>query len=113
MPAWGSILGDTGIDNVAAYVFSLSGLEVNAAQADAGKTQYQTLCVACHGTDGTGNQALGAPNLADEIWLYGSTETLVKHSIRAGRNGRMPAHKDLLNADKIHIISAYVYSLSQ
>jgi len=113
MPAWGQILGETGIDNVTAYVFSMSGREVDTVKAEAGKAQYQALCFACHGVDGTGNQALGAPNLTDDTWLYGSSETLVKHTIRDGRNGHMPAHKELLSTDKIHILTAYVYSLSQ
>lgn len=112
MPAWGGILGDQGVADVSAYVLSLSGREVDAAQVEAGSKHYQTYCVACHGVDGTGNPALGAPNLANGIWLYGGSLEQISHSVRAGRNGVMPAHEELLTEDKIHILAAYVYSLS-
>jgi len=113
MPPWGSVIGDAGVRDVTAYVQSLSGRQVDEAQVEAGSKVYQTYCVACHGADGTGNQALGAPNLANGIWLYGGTAEQISHSIRAGRNGVMPAHKDIVGEDKIHILTAYVYGLSQ
>lgn len=112
MPAWGSIIGDDGVTEVSQYVQSLSGREIDAAVAEAGSKHYQTYCVACHGTDGTGNPALGAPNLANGIWLYGGSDEQISHTVRAGRNGVMPAHKDMLGEDKIHILTAYVYGLS-
>ena len=62
--------------------------------------------------DGTGNQMLGAPNLTDDTWLYGSDIETIKSTIQKGRSGKMPAHKDLLNSNKIHLLAAYVYSLS-
>lgn len=113
MPAWGSIIGDQGVSDVTAYVLSINGREADAAQVAAGEKVYQTYCVACHGADGTGNPALGAPNLKNGIWLYGGNTEQISHSIRAGRNGVMPAHKDMLTEDKIHILTAYVYGLSQ
>ena len=113
MPAWGSILGDQGIADVTQYVLSLNGREADEAQAAAGAKTYETYCVACHGADGTGNPALGAPNLANGIWLYGGTEEQIAHSLRAGRNGQMPSFKDTLSEDKIHILTAYVYGLNQ
>ena len=69
-------------------------------------------CVACHGPEGLGNPALGAPNLTNGIWLYGGSESEISHTLRAGRNGVMPAFGNQLSEDKIHLIAAYVYSLS-
>ena len=113
MPAWGSILGDEGIADVTQYVLSLNGREASAAQAAKGKTQFQTYCVACHGPDGTGNVAMGAPNLTNGIWLYGGNTEQIAHTLRAGRNGVMPAFSNTLSEDKIHILSAYVYGLGE
>ena len=70
-------------------------------------------CSACHGADATGNPALGSPNLSNGIWLYGGTEAQIAHSIRAGRNGVMPAFAETLSEDKIHILTAYVYGLNR
>jgi cytochrome c oxidase cbb3-type subunit 3 len=112
MPAWGPMLGDDGVRNTAAYVLSLSGREVDAEQVAAGKEKFDMICAACHGADGTGNPMLGAPNLANGIWLYGGDLEQVMNSIRDGRQGVMPAHADMLGEDKIHIITAYVYSLN-
>jgi cytochrome c oxidase cbb3-type subunit 3 len=112
MPAWGAVLGDQGVDEAAEYVMSLSGRQVDAAKAAAGKQRFETLCVACHGADGKGNTTIGAPNLTDNIWLYGGSPGAIKASIRNGRNGVMPAHKDFLGEDKVHVLAAYVYSLS-
>ena len=113
MPAWGSILGDQGIAETTAYVMSLSGRTVDQGLAEAGAKHYQTYCAACHLADGTGNQALGAPNLTNGIWLYGGSAEQIAHTLRAGRNGVMPAFKNTLSEDKIHILTAYVYGLSQ
>lgn len=113
MPPWGTVIGDNGVSQVTAYVKSLSGRDVDPATVEAGAKVYQTYCVACHGADGTGNPMLGAPNLANGVWLYGGSDEQIAHSIRAGRNGVMPAHKDMLGEDKIHILTAYVYGLSQ
>lgn len=113
MVPWGGTLGEQGVIATAEYVMSLSGREVDAQLAAAGKTQFDTYCVACHGTDGKGIQALGAPNLTDNTWLYGGSPELIKHTIRNGRNGSMPAHQQILGDDKIHLVTAYVYSLSR
>lgn len=113
MPAWGGPLGDQGVTDVTAYIMSLSGRQADAGNADAGRTQYQTYCVACHGAEAKGNPMMGAPNLANGIWLYGGKEEQIAHSIRAGRNGVMPAMQDMLSEDKIHIITAYVYGMSR
>ena len=112
MPAWGAVLGEDGVQDVTNYVLSISGNEHDAAAAERGQAQYNTLCAACHMPTGKGMAALGAPNLTDDTWLYGGKFEQIAHTIRAGRAGVMPAHKDLLSEDKIKLISAYVYSLS-
>lgn len=75
--------------------------------------QYMTLCIACHGPTGEGIQALGAPSLVDEVWLYGSSAAETRKSIVEGRIGEMPAHANLIGPDRARILTAYVYSLSQ
>jgi cytochrome c oxidase cbb3-type subunit 3 len=113
MPAWGAALGgNEGVFQVSEYVLSLSGRRVNEEAAVAGKEKYKQLCVACHGADGRGNLALGAPNLTDDIWLYGGSQKSVMESIDKGRSGRMPAHNEFLGEAKVHLLAAYVYSLS-
>lgn len=118
MPAWGPIIGEDNVVNVGEYVLSLSGEDHNADLADKGKQVYAQNCAACHGADGAGSTIVGAPNLTDNIWLYasGDAEKLpaeIRHSIRNGRSNVMPAQKDMLREDKIHLLTAYVYSLSQ
>ena len=116
MPAWGAVIGEEGVKNVAAYVRSLSGLkhpEGIAVDLAAGQKVYQTNCAVCHGPEGKGLQAMGAPNLTDRVWLYGSSFAQVQQSIRHGRNGQMPAQEAFLGNDKVHLLAAYVYSLSQ
>ena len=112
MPAWESSLGAEGIDQVASYVMSIAGREVDKASAEAGKAKYDMFCVGCHMPGGTGNQALGAPNLTNNIWLYGGSPRAIKETLAKGRNGRMPAHGEFLGTAKVHILAAYVYSLS-
>ena len=111
MPAWGAVLGKDGVKNVTAYVMSMSGKKT-AGDLNAGEQKYQQLCVACHGADGTGNIALGAPDLTDDSWLYGGSRRSIEKSIVEGRNGRMPAFGEFLGEGKVHLLSAYVYSLS-
>jgi cytochrome c oxidase cbb3-type subunit 3 len=85
MPAWRDILGDKGIAEVTQHLLDLNGRDANETQAAAGATHFKTYCVACHGPDGKGNQALGAPNLTNGIWLYGGSEEQIAHTLRAGR----------------------------
>ena len=112
MPAWGDSLGEEGVNEVATYVMSLAGRDVDTSLADAGKAKYDMFCVGCHMPDGTGNQALGAPNLTNNIWLYGGSPRAIKETLAKGRNGKMPAHSEFLGSAKSHILAAYVYSLS-
>lgn len=112
MPAWGPVLGEQGVDEVASYVLSLSGRKVPEDKKEAGAARFAQLCVACHGPDGKGNQALGAPNLTDDIWLYGGTIETVRETITNGRTNQMPAQLGLLGPMKTKLMAAYVYSLS-
>lgn len=113
MPAFGAALDDKLRLSVKHYVLSLSGGEHDTNLARNGKSTFDTICAACHGPDGHGNQQIGAPNLTDEIWLYGGTHGAIDETLKNGRNGRMPAHAQLLGPDKVHVLAAYVYSLSQ
>jgi cytochrome c oxidase cbb3-type subunit III len=110
MPALAPALGDQGVREVAAYVLSLSGRVQAADQVAAGKVRF-ALCAACHGADAKGNPTIGAPNLTDDLWLYGGSEAAVRTSIAEGRHGQMPAHA-WLGDDKVRLLAAYVYSLS-
>ena len=113
MPGWRDALGgDAGVDETVAYVLSLSGQTSDAAKAAAGKEKYDSLCVACHSADGAGNPALGAPSLIDDVWLYGGSEADVRHSVADGREGRMPAHGEFLGEARVHVLAAWVWSLS-
>lgn len=113
MPVMVGGLDDAGVNNLVAYVQSMSGQQVDAGMATEGKTNFDMLCVACHGVDGSGNQALGAPRLNDDIWLYGGEAETIRKSITEGRNGNMPTHKNLLSEDRRRLLAAYVLSLSQ
>ena len=113
MPAWGQVLGKDGLFNVTEYVLSLSGRSNNINAAAEGKVKFQQLCSSCHGADGKGNQAIGAPNLTDDIWLHGRSQKSVMATIEKGRQGRMPDHRTFLGEDKVHLLAAYVYGLSQ
>jgi cytochrome c oxidase cbb3-type subunit 3 len=101
---------DEALDEMVRYVQAMpDGMDT----ASPAHTQYMTLCIACHGPTGAGVQALGAPSLVDDIWLYGSSPTEIRRSIVEGRNGVMPANGKLVGADRARILAAYVYSLSQ
>ena len=118
MPAWGAILGEDGVKNVAAYVRSeLAGLPLaqgHEGDVAAGQKIFATNCAACHGPQGKGTPAMGAPDLtASAAWIYGSSLPQIQQTIRNGRQGHMPAQQDILGNDKVHLLAAYVYSLSQ
>ena len=114
MPGWGPALGgDEGVQNVTQYVLSLAGRKHDAAMATAGKPKYDIFCVACHLPTGTGNTALGAPNLTDSTWLYGASDVSIAQTIADGRTGKMPPHRNFLGEAKSHVLAAYVYGLSR
>lgn len=112
MPPMGAALGEEGTRDVAHYVLSLSKSTHDAARAARGREKFGQFCVACHGAEGKGNPALGAPDLTDGVWLHGAGEAAIVYQITNGRQNQMPAHKDLLSPAKIHLLTAYVYSLS-
>jgi cytochrome c oxidase cbb3-type subunit 3 len=112
MPPMGAAVGgEQGAAEVANYVLSLSGAPHDKAKAAAGKSRF-AVCAGCHGLDGKGNQALGAPNLTDNIWLYGRSVSVISQTIMEGRKGLMPANRDFLGEDKAHLLATYIYSLS-
>ncbi|HJU38509.1 MAG TPA: cytochrome-c oxidase, cbb3-type subunit III [Tahibacter sp.] len=111
MPPWEAMLGDRGVRDVAQYVRQLGGLGHNETIALAGKERF-AVCAACHGIDGKGNRALGAPNLTDDVWLYGSDFASLEATIRHGRNGNMPAWQPILGDDRVRLVAAWVLSLS-
>jgi cytochrome c oxidase cbb3-type subunit 3 len=78
----------------------------------AGKTHFETVCAACHGMDGKGNPMLGAPNLTDDVWLYGSDVGSIKETIVAGRNNQMPAFEEKLGEQRVRLLAAYVLRMS-
>ncbi len=113
MPAWGEMLDEKKIFDVTSYVTQLSGRDADSESASRGREVYQTNCAICHGENGGGNQEIGAPNLTDDIWLYGGSRKKIMESISQGRMGNMPAHGQFLGKAKVHLLAAYIYSLSQ
>ena len=112
MPPMGAALGsDKDIESVAHYVRSLSGLTADPVKVAFGKPKFGA-CAACHGADGRGNPALGAPNLSDKVWLYGGSAETIMETIRKGRDNTMPAWGEFLGEGKAHVLAAYVWSLS-
>ncbi len=112
MPPMGAMVGsDEDIKNLANYVLSLSGSLHDAAKAGLGKEKFAT-CAACHGQDGQGNQALGAPNLTDNVWLHGAGEAAIIDRIKNGKVNQMPAQKDKLTPEQIRVLAAYIWGLS-
>jgi len=113
MPPHAQLGADT-VKDLANFVRSLSGLPNDSVRAAKGKEAFTSAgCIGCHGPEGTGMQAIGAPNLTDKVWLYGSSEATITETINNGRQNKMPAWKEFLGDAKIHLLTAYVYSLSQ
>lgn len=112
MPPFGPTLGGEGVKDVVNYVRSLSGLASDSLRAQRGKELFTQNCAACHGPEATGNQAIGAPNLTDKTWLYGSSEATIIETVTNGRTNRMPEFQGFLGDAKVHLLAAYVSSLS-
>jgi len=112
MPAWLDTMGEQGVREVVAYTLSLSGRKVNPELAEAGQARF-TVCAGCHGANGKGNQAIGAPNLTDTIWLHGGTQKKVLETVFYGRKNRMPNFDKTLGPERVQLMAAYVYSLSR
>ncbi|MCZ2439493.1 MAG: cytochrome-c oxidase, cbb3-type subunit III [Burkholderiales bacterium] len=113
MPPMAEAVGSSAdVRNVAQYVLSLSGSPHNSVAAQLGREKF-VACAACHGADGKGNQALGAPNLTDKVWLHGWGEDAIVSAITNGRNNLMPPQASRLSPEQVHVLAAYVWSLSQ
>jgi cytochrome c oxidase cbb3-type subunit 3 len=112
MPALGASLGPEGTRDVANYVRALSGLQRDNTRAARGEKTFKTICAACHGAEGKGNRAVGAPDLTDKVWEYGASEESIVQTITHGRNNVMPAHREKLGEPRVRILAAYVYGLS-
>ena len=112
MPPMAAMVGsEDDVRNVANYVVSLSGSEHDAARAELGKEKFM-VCAACHGPEGKGNQMMGAPNLTDGIWLHGAGEKNIMAMINNGKTNQMPAQADKLSEAQIHVLTGYVWGLS-
>ena len=113
MPPMAAAVGSAqDVSNLANYVLSLSGSPHNNLSAQLGKFKFGA-CAACHGADGKGNQALGAPNLSDKVWLHGWGEAAIVAMVNVGKTNVMPSFEHRLSAEQIHVLAAYVWSLSQ
>lgn len=113
MPAWEAALGgEQGVQEMTQYVLSLGNRATDKTQAEAGKAKFAMFCAACHGADAKGNIAFGAPNLTNDVWLYGGSPMMISRTIRGGRNGNMPLWDAILGEERVHLVAAYVWSLS-
>ncbi|WXU00381.1 MAG: Cbb3-type cytochrome c oxidase subunit CcoP2 [Catillopecten margaritatus gill symbiont] len=108
MPAWGVVLGEEGVDNVAKYVKSIADNTYKEKEHTAGKAKYLQMCAGCHTPTMQGNPIFGAPNLGDSAWIYGGDLASIKQSIAKGRSGVMPAHKDRLTELQIKLLVAWL-----
>ncbi|WP_424859640.1 cytochrome-c oxidase, cbb3-type subunit III [Tepidimonas sp. HKU77] len=112
MPPMAAAVGTAeDVRNLAHYVLSLSGSPHDSVRASQGAAKWGA-CAACHGADGKGMHATGAPNLTDQIWLHGWGEEAIVRAIEKGINNVMPAQNALLTPDQIHVLTGYVWKLS-
>src|SRR5262249_49463873 len=105
MPPFGATLSDEQVKDVANYVASLSRRPHDRLRAQLGKPVFAN-CAPCHGADGKGNPALGAPNLTDDVWLYGGNIADIAQTIRGGRSGVMPAWRGRLGEENASLVAA-------
>jgi cytochrome c oxidase cbb3-type subunit 3 len=99
------------VRNLANYVLSLSNSPHDSLRASLGKSKFGA-CAACHGSDGKGNQAMGAPNLTDDIWLHGWGENAIVSMVTNGKTNQMPAQAGKLTKAQLHVLASYVWGLS-
>jgi cytochrome c oxidase cbb3-type subunit 3 len=112
MPPMGDAIGGgENVRQVAHYVLSLSGSPHDNVAAQLGRSKF-TACAACHGMDGKGNPALGAPNLTDKVWLHGWGEETIVTMINGGKTNSMPAHASRLTPEQVRVLAAYVWRFS-
>jgi len=113
MPALAPVLGgEGGVADVVEYTLSLSGRDHDAAKAARGGVQFAAICSACHQANGSGNVAIGAPNLTDDVWLHGGRPEDIRRALEVGLANQMPAHEAILTPEQIHLVATYVLSLS-
>ena len=112
MPGFDGALNEQEVTRTAVYVQQLAGQSVDTSMAAAGQRHFELLCAACHGNDGRGNPALGAPDLTAGIYTYGGSIDDLRYTIRNGRQGVMPAQRDLLGEARSRLVAAYVLSLN-
>ena len=112
MPPWKASIKPDEASNIAQYVRSLSGLAHDPLRVVPGKRGFDTFCVACHGAEGKGNTLVGAPDLTDDVWLYGSSEATIVETILEGRDNQMPAQEHILTLEQIKLLAAWVWGQS-
>src|SRR3546814_17083879 len=113
MPPWKSSIKPAEAADIAQYVRSLSGLAADSLRVVPGKRGFDTFCVACHGAEGKGNTVLGAPNLTDNVWLYGRSEAALVETILTGRLNIMPAQEGILPQDQPRMFPSRVWGLTK
>lgn len=113
MPPFNGGLEAKKVDDLVAMLQHGFGTGLREERRANAMKQFSITCAVCHGAEGKGNPAMGAPNLTDDIWLHGGSTEQIRHSLLFGRQSNMPAHKDLLSADDIRVVTGYVYGLSQ
>lgn len=112
MPAFNGTVTPQALEALLAFIPYWSDPALKPERREAGLKAYTGVCSTCHGPEGKGNAALGAPDLTDGVWLWGGTRSAIRDSILFGRNGNMPAHRDLLSEDEIRVVAGYVRSLA-
>lgn len=113
MPGFGNVFNPEQISDISAYLLSVNGIKQDDQAVAKGRGAFGQVCFACHGDQAQGKPELGAPDLTDKVWLYGNSQAVLEQTISKGRQGIMPAFNDRLGEDKVHILAAYVYGLSQ
>jgi cytochrome c oxidase cbb3-type subunit 3 len=114
MPSYAAIMAtDIDVQSIAWYVLSLSIPFIPDKLIDIGKMKFSNICSACHGLNAKGNKFIGAPDLTDPQWVHGGNIESIIGTIKNGRQSIMPSHKDVLNKDQIHLLTAYIYSINR
>lgn len=98
-------------NDVVEHVLSLTGRATDAAAATRGAAVFAESCASCHGERGAGNREMGAPNLADQVWLFGGDKASLLRTVSLGRGGVMPAWEKRLDPATIRMLTVYIHSL--
>jgi cytochrome c oxidase cbb3-type subunit 3 len=113
MPHFNGSLSPEKLDALLAFLPRWSDPKLGAEARAAGLKAYAGVCAACHGAEGHGNPALGAPNLTDTVWLWGGEREQIRQTLLFGRINHMPAHDKLISPGEIRVVAGYVYGLSR